>query len=76
MHVISRMGPGGKSGNLGSASKLSASLNLWAFFFINTMELTSHPHSYSPGYQEGKEFEKKNIEMKKQVGMESVSRKS
>lgn len=61
------MGLGGKSGSLGSASKLSASLNLWAFFFVNTMELTSHPHSYSPGYQEGKESEKKTTEKKKQV---------
>lgn len=41
-------------------------------------ELTSRPHSYSPGYQEGKEFEEKNTEEKKQVevlyysvGMES-----
>ena len=30
-----------------------------------TMELTSHPHSYSPGYQESKEFERKTVHKEK-----------
>lgn len=32
-------------------------------------ELTSHPQSYSPRYQEGKECEEKTTEKKKQVEM-------
>lgn len=45
-------------------------------------ELTSHPHSYLPRYQEGKEFEEKHTEKNKQVemlyysvGMESWERR-